>query len=309
MNAPPPDTTPPEDSEAPAPAEAHAAQEPLETDAPAEPAEASDAPPAVEKIDFDRAELDEPKDDHVECGLCKRTIHTEYWQALGKVLCASCRKAMEQTTANANGGAAFGKAFLYGGGAAIACGTGYAIFVGLSHIQFALVTIGIGWAVGTAIQKVTRGFGGRKHQILAVALTYFATTMSYFPGIVQELRDMSHGHAQSSGSSAPGPAGAPAPAPVDNRPTTAPAKAPDAVETPEKSPSSMSPGVAILLFVTFCTALMLAAPFLALSAGSGASGLLGLLIIFFGLRMAWRISKGVQATITGPHRVSASDAA
>jgi hypothetical protein len=83
VNAAPPDTTPPE----------HADD--------AEPAEAT-APPAADPIDFDRAEFEEPKGEHVECGLCKRTIHTEYWQAVGKVLCASCRKTMERTAQEAN---------------------------------------------------------------------------------------------------------------------------------------------------------------------------------------------------------------
>jgi hypothetical protein len=291
MNATPPDTAAAEDTSA-----AAAAPAPAEPPAP---------PPEPEKIDFDRAEFEEPKGEHVECGLCKRTIRTEYWQAHGKILCATCRALMERTAANANGGAAFGKAFLYGGGAAIACGIGYAIFVGLSHMQFALVTIGIGWAVGTAIQKVTRGFGGRKYQVLAVALTYFATTMSYFPGIIQELRDMGNEHAQSA-STASGSAGTPAPA--DPRATDAPERAPGADAAPAKPPR-FGPGLSVLIALGVTIALMLAAPFLTLSAGSGFSGLLGLLIIFFGLRMAWRISTGIQTTITGPHRVGASDAA
>jgi hypothetical protein len=47
----------------------------------------------------------------------------------------------------------------------------------------------------------------------------------------------------------------------------------------------------------------LAAPLLLLT--EGFSGLLGALIIFFGLRTAWSVAKGVEASITGPHQVSA----
>lgn len=307
MSGPPTDNSPPDDSKSAAPPEAQPAPEPTEGDAEVEAAEASDAAAEPAKIDFDRAEFEEPKSEHVECGLCKRTIHTEYWQAHGKILCAACRKTVERTSASANGGAAFGKAFLYGGGAALACGTGYAIFVAVSNFQFALVTIGIGWAVGTAIQKVTKGFGGRKYQILAVALTYFATTMSYFPGIVEGLRDMGHEHPQS-GSSAPGATSAPSPAPADEPAATTPDKAPDGAVSPARS-GGMSVGFAIFLLVSLSLGLMLAAPFLALSGASGVSGLLGLLIIFFGLRMAWRISKGVETSITGPHQVGAADVA
>jgi hypothetical protein len=301
MNATPSDTLPPDDSEAPeaaAPAEDHAVPDATE---------ASAAPPAPAKIDFERAEFEEPKGDDIECGVCHRTIRTEYWQIGGsKILCENCRKMVEETAARANGGAAFGKAFLYGGGAALLCGTGYAIFVAVSDFQFALVTIGIGWAVGTAIQKVTRGFGGRKYQILAVALTYFATTMSYAPALVTELMSRAHQHTPS-GSAAPGATGAPAPPPAN---VPAPENAPVAPDAPDTAApaSRMNPGVAILVVVAVIVAFMLAAPVLSLGSG-GISGLLGLLIIFFGLRMAWRISKGITPTITGPHQVDASDAA
>ena len=301
MNATPPDTSPPDDSEAPeaaAPAEGHAVPDTSE----------AAAAPAPAKIDFERAEFEEPKRDDVECSVCHRTIRTEYWQVGGdKILCGPCRKIVDETGARANGGAAFGKAFLYGGGAALACGTGYAIFVAVSNFQFALVTIGIGWAVATAIQKVTRGFGGRKYQILAVALTYFATTMSYAPAIFNELRSLGHNHT-SSGSTAPGATGEPASAPANApAPEQAPEQAPESADSPAPA-SRMNPGVALLALVAIIVAFMLAAPFLGLGS-AGISGLLGLLIIFFGLRMAWRISRGIQPTITGPHQVDAADGA
>lgn len=301
MNDTPPDTAPPADTEADAAAPAAAA--PAASDA----TEAS-APPAPAKIDFERADFEEPRGEHVECSVCHRTIRTEYWQVGGdKILCGPCRKIVDETSARANGGAAFGKAFLYGGGAALACGTGYAIFVAVSNFQFALVTIGIGWAVATAIQKVTRGFGGRKYQILAVALTYFATTMSYAPAIFNELRGLGHNHT-SSGSTAPGATGEPASAPANApAPEQAPEQAPDAADSPAPA-SRVNPGVALLALVAIIVAFMLAAPFLGLGS-AGISGLLGLLIIFFGLRMAWRISRGIQPTITGPHQVDAADGA
>src|SRR6185369_344664 len=131
--------------------------------------------------------FEEPAGEHVTCGLCKRAITTEYWQSLGKVLCASCRDVVNRTAAEARRGATLGKAFLLGGGVALACGIGYAIFVGVSGLQFALVTIGIGWAVGRSIQKVTRGFGTRKHQVLAVVLTYIASSMGYAPAVLKAV--------------------------------------------------------------------------------------------------------------------------
>jgi hypothetical protein len=218
---------------------------------PAEPAESA-------KIDFERADFAEPAGEHVECGLCKRAITTEYWQYRGNIFCDSCREVVGRSAADARRGATFGKAFLLGGGAALGCGIGYAIFVGLSHFQFALVTIGIGWAVGRTIQRVTRGFGGQRHQVLAVALTYFASTMGYLPGLLNALGD---------------------------------------------GGQHTEPSAAATIAV-FSMLLMLAAPFLEIA--DGFNGLLGLLIIFFGLRTAWQVSKGVEVTITGPHKVAAA---
>ncbi len=212
------------------------------------------APDAPAPLDFEHAELAEPAAAHLACGICQRPITTEYWQSLGKVLCDTCRRAVAATAGAARGGPAFGKALLLGGGAALGCGIGYAVFVGVTNIQFALVTIGIGWAVGRAVQKATRGFGSVRHQVLAVALTYFASTMGYLPAIYKAIHD----HAD----------------------------------------ASRQVMVAVL-----SAAFMLAAPFIEIT--SGLNGVLGLLIIFFGLRTAWRVSRGVEATMTGPHQVTA----
>ncbi|MEP7126622.1 MAG: hypothetical protein ABJE95_37165 [Byssovorax sp.] len=283
MNDSPPDSTPPDEAVAPA-------------------TEAEAAPPA-EKINFDRAEFEEPAGEHVECGLCQRAIHTEYWEASGKILCAACREKMDQTAARAAGGATFAKAFLKGGAVAFACGIGYAIFVGLTEHHFALVTIGIGWAVGTVVHKVTQGFGSRKHQILAAALTYAAATMGYLPGIIKEFREMGE-HPQDTMSASSGGTASSPPAPA----STGVAIEPDGSATvqppsdPPAAPSARpSVGRAIVLLLVLVVGVTLAAPFL--SVGADISSLLGLLIIFFGMSRAWRASKGVQATITGPHRV------
>ena len=244
---------------------------------------APEAEPA--KIDFERAEFAEPAAAHVACGLCKRAIGAAYFQYLGKILCDACREGVQRSIADARRGATLGKAILLGGGAALACGIGYAIFVGVTKIHFALVTIAIGWAVARVIQKVTRGFGGVRHQVLAVALTYFATSMGYLPAIFEGLSNAGHATEQTV-AGAPGAAAAPAPAPA------------------EADGAKGGPGLLVsLAFLTaITTALTLAAPFLDLS--SGFSGILGLLIIFFGLRTAWRVSKGVDAPITGPHALA-----
>src|SRR4051812_19069796 len=90
------------------------------------------------KNDFDRADFAEPAAAAVECAICKHPIVTEYWQYAGKILCAECRDRVAHTSAEARRGATFGKAFLVGGVVAFGCGLGYAIFVNVAKMQFAL---------------------------------------------------------------------------------------------------------------------------------------------------------------------------
>ncbi|MDI1475321.1 hypothetical protein [Polyangium sp. y55x31] len=225
--------------------------------------EAPATPEAPAKLDFERAEFGEPATKHVQCGICESAITTAYYQLLDKVLCSSCRDGVQRSVEDARSGSAFGKAFLQAGAVAFGLGLVYALFVHLTHIQLALATIGIGLLVGRVVQRVTRGFGSTKHQVLAVVLTYLASAMGYLPVIL--------------GAFGKGDAG-------------------------EQSLGL----VGGLLYVALTAALTLAAPILDIT--SGFSGVLGALIIFFGLRTAWQASRGVggPVAISGPYQVNPS---
>lgn len=218
-------------------------------------------PEAPEKLDFERADFAEPAAKHVPCSACQAAITTAYYQLLDKVLCASCRDAVNRTSEQARSGAAFGKAFLVAGGVALGCGLLYALFVHLTSIQLALATIGIGWVVGRMVQQVTRGFGSMKHQILAVAFTYLASAMGYLPVVLDAMKP---GEGESGGA------------------------------------------LVFVLRVVFISLVTLAAPILDVT--SGFSGVLGALIMFFGMRTAWQVSRGIggPVAISGPYQVSAA---
>jgi hypothetical protein len=216
-------------------------------------------------LDFERAEFAEGAAEHVTCASCERAITTQYFQFADKILCETCKDEVQRTTDDLRAKASLSKALLFGGGTALGCGIGYAIFVGLTNIQFALVTLGIGWAIGRAIQTATSGFGSRKHQIAAVALTYFASAMGYLPALIGAVMEVAH----------------------------------EQGTTPIAAAASAGTKIyALALMAGF----MLAAPFLELASGE-VGGFIGLIIIFVGLRTAWRMSQGVTATITGPHAV------
>ncbi|HEY4122847.1 MAG TPA: hypothetical protein VGM56_33515 [Byssovorax sp.] len=251
-------------------------------------------------IDFETAAYAEKSAPTLACSLCKQSITTAYFHFLGKVLCHGCRAGVERSFTDAKKPATFAKAAALAGVVAVGCGGAYAVFVGFTNIQFALVTIGIGWAIGRTIQKTTRGFGSRRHQVLAVALTYFASSMGYLPALVTAIRDAGAQQASATPSTSPAPAKAPPEQPADDG---AHAEPPAAASPAEHVGLGSALG-ALVKLVGFVVYFLLVAPFYEIADGIG--GIIGLFIIFFGLRTAWKVSKGVGGAVTGPHQATAA---
>lgn len=131
-------------------------------------------------LQFDHATYDAPKAG-VVCGMCGKPVEGEYWQWLGRVACASCRDQVGRLEERAASPEVFAKAAALAMGTAVVCGLGYAVFVWVAKVQFALVTIGIAYAVAAVIRKSTGNVSGRSYQVMAVLLTYAASTMGYAP--------------------------------------------------------------------------------------------------------------------------------
>jgi hypothetical protein len=115
--------------------------------------------------------------------MCKKPVAGEYWQWAGRVVCATCRGTLGALGLRAQSIETFLRAASLGALTALGCGIAYAVFVGLTHIQFALVTIGIAYLVATVIRRATGNVSGRRYQVLAVILTYCAGVMGYAPNI------------------------------------------------------------------------------------------------------------------------------
>jgi hypothetical protein len=132
-------------------------------------------------LQFEHATYEQDKTG-VACGMCGKPVGHEYWQWMGRVACASCKEQVARLEAKANAPETFAKAALFGGGTALACGIAYAAFAYSDpSSEWALITIGIGWSVATAIRKATGNVSGRRYQVLAVLLTYLAATADYAP--------------------------------------------------------------------------------------------------------------------------------
>jgi hypothetical protein len=130
--------------------------------------------------------------------------------------------------------------------------------------------------VGRGVRHATGGRGGRRFQVLAIVLTYWAVGLAYVPVVVSGVRQ-----AQQRESSQP----------------TATAAAP-AVPATDAPPT-------IPMFLILTAAFPFALPVL-IVASSLPGSLISAAIIAFGMQQAWRMTAAPQIVITGPYRISAA---
>jgi hypothetical protein len=50
------------------------------------------------------------------------------------------------------------------------------------------MSLAVGYIVGKAMMKGSAGLGGRRYQVVAVALTYAAVSLSFIPLVVSQVR-------------------------------------------------------------------------------------------------------------------------
>jgi hypothetical protein len=144
------------------------------------------------------------------------------------------------------------------------------------------------------MKKGSTGVGGRRYQIAAVALTYAAVSLSAIPiGISFYMKDKKPAaHASSN------PANSSTSAASTDTPNGEVVAIPGAPSSKPKPAAGTV--IATLLFAG------LASPFLELS--SGFSGIIGLVILFVGIRIAWKITSAPPLEILGPFDPGASAA-
>ncbi len=194
----------------------------------------------MDSIQFQTAEF---ADNTPKCSACKTAIPCEFYQLAGHNICSNCagvvRRHQELPSM-----AAFSRGLLYGAGAAVACFTGYTMILIATGMELGIIAIGVGYLVGRAVRKGSNGLGGRRSQIAAVLLTYFAITFSDVAMIYYAFSGV----------------------------------------------ALQFPALTLLRFG-------LIGPFEDLTS---VSGLLGLVILSFGLLQAWRITARDERALTGP---------
>jgi hypothetical protein len=198
------------------------------------------------------------------CKSCGKPIAAASYRVNGVPVCANCvQRIKNQMPVDSH--AAFVRGICFGVGGAI---LGLALYVGFALATgwiVGFVSLAVGYIVGKAIVFGSGGLGGRRYQVAAVLLTYMAVSLAAVPiAISQQMKQRS---AQQQA---------------------------NASDTTTAGKTKMSPVRALGVL----TVIGLASPFLDLA--NPAHGVIGLVILFVGIRIAWRLTAGKTVTITGP---------
>ncbi|MBV9493550.1 MAG: hypothetical protein JOZ54_04845 [Acidobacteria bacterium] len=232
----------------------------------------------MNELQFDRAEYAQPSPSAVTCTACQHTIVDNYYTAYdGSIVCAQCREKQEHQ-AEGWSGVRMARAFFAGLGVAIAGSIVYWGVRKLTNMEFGLLAIAVGFGVGKAVLWGSRYRGGAAYQTLAILLTYASICANYTPDIIEELMNRNGSQEQTTQVQQQG-------------------QQPKAVEA-NAANAGASLGALTLAF-GFVLILSFIAPFM-----SGFGNVIGILIIFFGLYQAWKVTKKRDWTYGGPFSVT-----
>lgn len=219
----------------------------------------------------------------VECSACRTSIDTEYYQINDRIVCGRCRSAIESFAETPTGALPFARAGLFGVGAGLAGAIIYYAVIAIAHLEIGIVAILIGYMVGAAVRKGAGGRGGLRFQVLALLLTYASVAMAYTPIAIQAI-------ANDEARSAAAPA-------VDASPAS------PAVRVSESTRAQVPPTARQFLFAMVALTAFIAVLPILIIVGSLPFGLISALIIFVGMRQAWRMTRAAVIDVLGPYRV------
>lgn len=94
--------------------------------------------------------------------------------------CASCAERLQRELPQ-DSHTAFVRGLIFGIGAAIIGLVFYAGFTIVTGLYIGYVSLAVGWLIGKAMMLGSKGKGGRRYQISAVALTYAAVSLAAIP--------------------------------------------------------------------------------------------------------------------------------
>jgi hypothetical protein len=135
-------------------------------------------PDPNQPLQFDKADFaGQPT---LACASCKAPISSEYYQVNGKVICPTCRDTFTK----------FGVAGVDPGRVALALVVAivagivgfvvYGFLTALIHANLSLLSIAVGWLVGTAVRWASKHRGGPIYQAIALVITYISVCCAVY---------------------------------------------------------------------------------------------------------------------------------
>jgi hypothetical protein len=244
-------------------------------------------------LQFDRLVTDStsavvPSSPAAVCAACQASIATEYYQVNGTTVCEPCRRAIESHAETPVGIGPLLKAGAFGLGAGLVGAAIYYAVIAIANLEIGIVAILIGYMVGYSVRKGAGGRGGRRFQIVAVALTYASVAFAYAPLAFQQAIEANRKDEKAAAS-------------ANN------ASPPPVVQEDVRDSDAESGSGDVLLALATVLGAVAVLPVLVVFGGLPMSLISGA-IIFFGMRQAWVMTATPQLQIYGPYRVGAEAA-
>jgi predicted lipid-binding transport protein (Tim44 family) len=231
-----------------------------------------------------------PKPGTDACKSCKQAIAGQYFRVNGSLACARCVDQLKNQIPK-DTHALFVRGLAFGFGGAILGLILYSGFTIITGIVIGYVSLAVGWIIAKAIKIGSRGIGGRRYQVAAAAFTYAAVSMAAIPIYFSQVNKEEKKPAQTQ----PAPSANPGPAtPTQDSPSVT-------SNTPSQPASADKPAQSLLQALGVLVLIGLASPFLELQ--SPVHGAIGLVILFVGMNIAWRLAAGPKIEILGPFAV------
>jgi hypothetical protein len=234
------------------------------------------------------------------CKSCKQIISGEYYRINGALACSRCAQQL-QSQMPKDTHAAYVRGIVFGIGAAILGLVIYAGFGIITGLEIAYISLAVGFLVGKAMNMGSGGIGGRRYQIAAAALTYAAVSVAAIPIALYHADKPAPSHAArvQNGSSAPDAQQATPNSPAKQNSQGSSDRDDEEVDNPGAKPK-----MSVVQVIGGLLLLGLASPFLGLQ--DPFHGLIGLVILFVGIRIAWQLTAGPSLQVIGPFQGTAT---
>lgn len=134
---------------------------------------------ATEPLQFENADYTGEASGRLTCTVCHREIVKTYYEINGKSVCDECRALLKERMTGGSGPLRLARAVLFGTIAAVGGAALYFAVLKITGLEIALISILVGFMVGSAVRSGSRHRGGLAYQVVAILLTYTAIALSY----------------------------------------------------------------------------------------------------------------------------------